>query len=103
MSKAGCRYIQLHSSKELVCVIQNLTAPRGLSVFALLLASTYVQCTVLQTNLVGKLLERPEKGTDMDDRVLGGYCQQCVAEAQEGLLLLYIVVARLMLCLWLIK
>lgn len=39
--------------------------------------------TYVKENLVGKLMETPGKGTDLDARVLAAYIHQCTAEAQE--------------------
>jgi len=37
----------------------------------------------VKENLVGKLLTSPEKGEDLDTRILVAYIEQCTAEAQE--------------------
>ncbi|XP_002737970.2 BRO1 domain-containing protein BROX-like, partial [Saccoglossus kowalevskii] len=37
----------------------------------------------VKENLVGKLLNTPEKGEDLDSRILTAYLEQCTAEAQE--------------------
>ncbi|CAH1791874.1 unnamed protein product [Owenia fusiformis] len=37
----------------------------------------------IQDSQVGRLVEQPEKGTDMDSRVLNAYIHQSTAEAQE--------------------
>ena len=39
---------------------------------------------MFQNELVPRLIEVPEKGTDFDSRVLDAYINQCTAEAQEG-------------------
>ena len=44
-----------------------------------------------QEQLVGKLIEAPEKGTDMESRVLAAYISQCTAEAQESMVASLIV------------
>ena len=41
-------------------------------------------CCVFQEQLVRQLIEAPEKGTDLDERVLSAYIHQFTAEAQEG-------------------
>lgn len=40
-----------------------------------------------QNDLMPRLVEVPEKGTDLDSRILDAYINQCTAEAQEGLFL----------------
>eukprot|EP00918_Siedleckia_nematoides_P029551 GHVU01063711.1.p1 GENE.GHVU01063711.1~~GHVU01063711.1.p1 ORF type:complete len:417 (-),score=54.68 GHVU01063711.1:1464-2714(-) len=37
----------------------------------------------IQDKLVGRLIEPPEQGTDLDSRVITAYINQCTAEAQE--------------------
>ncbi|XP_070578223.1 BRO1 domain-containing protein BROX-like [Ptychodera flava] len=39
--------------------------------------------TFVKESLVGKLLNTPEKGEDLDSRILVAYIEQCTAEAQE--------------------
>ena len=39
--------------------------------------------THVKEQIVARLLETPEKGTDLDARVLAAYIHQCTAEAQE--------------------
>ena len=33
---------------------------------------------------MGRLIETPEKSTDLDPRIISAYISQCTAEAQEG-------------------
>ncbi|KAI1284937.1 BRO1 domain-containing protein BROX [Halotydeus destructor] len=39
--------------------------------------------TAMEKDYVGRLLEKPEPGSDLDNRVSTAYVQQCAAEAQE--------------------
>lgn len=39
--------------------------------------------TLIKNELVAQLIVQPEKGTDLDPRVLDTYIEQCTAEAQE--------------------
>ncbi|KAK2162932.1 hypothetical protein LSH36_89g03014 [Paralvinella palmiformis] len=39
--------------------------------------------TYIKENLVARLMDSPEKGSDLDSRILAAYISQCTAEAQE--------------------
>ena len=39
--------------------------------------------THVRDGIISRLLETPEKGVDLDSRVLAAYIHQCTAEAQE--------------------
>lgn len=40
---------------------------------------------------MARLMDSPEKGSDLDSRILAAYISQCTAEAQESMLVMFLL------------